>query len=121
MDYFDNHDNEVVQCLQENVERKNLWKLMNQQQPELAVRQKSSARKDARIDLCNIISYEELDISDQKIGHGGFGDIFAAQWNGVMVAVKKLRVQRVRAKRLNQFKEEVRFFLNSTILCLTTT
>ena len=109
MDYFDDDADEVVQCLQENVERKNLWKSMNQH-PELVVRQKSSPRKDAIIDQCNIISYEELNISDQKIGHGGFGDIFAAHWNGVMVAVKKLRVQRVRAKRLNQFKEEVSLF-----------
>ena len=56
-----------------------------------------------------VIDFEELDIR-QRIGHGGFGDVHFAKWKGTVVAVKKLRVQRVHQKRLRQFKEEICIF-----------
>ncbi len=46
----------------------------------------------------------------KKIGHGGFGDVYFAKWQGTVVAVKKLRVQRVSKKRLKQFEDELYIF-----------
>ena len=58
-----------------------------------------------------VIPYEELQISgEEKIGHGGFGDVYAAYWRGAMVAVKRMRFQRPSKKRLYQFQEEVSIF-----------
>ncbi|XP_033728085.1 uncharacterized transmembrane protein DDB_G0289901-like [Pecten maximus] len=56
-----------------------------------------------------IIRSEELDMGE-KIGHGGFGDIYCAKWRGTVVAVKKLRVQRVSQKRLQDFTSEIKIF-----------
>ncbi|OWF51578.1 Serine/threonine-protein kinase CTR1 [Mizuhopecten yessoensis] len=55
------------------------------------------------------IEFDELDMR-KKIGHGGFGDIYCAKWKGTVVAVKKLRVQRVSKKRLQEFTSEVQVF-----------
>ncbi|XP_021351231.1 serine/threonine-protein kinase HT1-like [Mizuhopecten yessoensis] len=55
------------------------------------------------------IEFDELDMR-KKIGHGGFGDIYCARWKGTVVAVKKLRVQRVSKKRLQEFTSEVQVF-----------
>ncbi|CAL1543105.1 unnamed protein product [Lymnaea stagnalis] len=58
----------------------------------------------------NVIDYGELKIAD-KIGHGGFGDVFTAEWlEDELVAVKKLRVQRVSKKRLEQFEDEINVY-----------
>ncbi|XP_071802211.1 uncharacterized protein [Asterias amurensis] len=54
-----------------------------------------------------IIPFEEI-ILGKKIGQGGFGDVHFAKWDGSVVAVKKLRVQRVSQKRLRQFQDEVK-------------
>ncbi|XP_033728254.1 probable serine/threonine-protein kinase DDB_G0271682 isoform X2 [Pecten maximus] len=56
-----------------------------------------------------IIRFKELDMG-KKIGHGGFGDIYCAKWRGTVVAVKKLRVQRVSQKRLQEFTSEIKIF-----------
>ena len=58
-----------------------------------------------------VINYEDLSFEEtEPIGHGAFGDIFCAKWKDIVVAVKKLRVQRVSRKRLSQFEEEVNVF-----------
>jgi len=57
----------------------------------------------------DVIAYEDL-VVKEKIGHGGFGDVHVALWNGATVAVKRLRVQKVHRKRLQQFEEEVSLF-----------
>jgi len=53
-----------------------------------------------------VINFEELQLG-KKIGQGGFGDVHFAKWLGSVVAVKKLRVQRVSKKRLKQFTDEI--------------
>ena len=58
-----------------------------------------------------VIQFEDLQIEEKsRIGHGRFGDIFAGKWEGKVVAIKKLRVQRVSKERLEKFEEEVRVF-----------
>lgn len=52
------------------------------------------------------ISFQEIELGKQ-IGQGGFGDVYAAKWRGSTVAVKKLRVQRVSKRRLQDFTDEV--------------
>ena len=52
------------------------------------------------------IQFEEIELR-RKIGQGGFGDVFFAKWKGTAVAVKKLRVQRVSKRRLQEFTDEV--------------
>ncbi|KAK3103654.1 hypothetical protein FSP39_020785 [Pinctada imbricata] len=52
------------------------------------------------------INFEELQLG-KKIGQGGFGDVHFAKWSGSVVAVKKLRVQRVSKKRLQEFTDEI--------------
>ena len=56
-----------------------------------------------------VIEYNDIKLG-AKIGSGGFGDIHSAKWNGKDVAVKKLRVQRVSRKRLDQFVDEIKVF-----------
>ncbi|XP_055863175.1 uncharacterized protein LOC106079462 isoform X2 [Biomphalaria glabrata] len=57
-----------------------------------------------------IIKYDQLKLVD-KIGHGGFGDVFAAEWiDDELVAVKKLRNQQVSKKRLQLFEDEIIIF-----------
>ncbi|OWF51579.1 serine/threonine-protein kinase CTR1-like isoform X1 [Mizuhopecten yessoensis] len=46
----------------------------------------------------------------KKVGHGGFGYIYCAKWKGTVVGVKKLQVQRVSKKRLQEFTSEVQVF-----------
>lgn len=53
-----------------------------------------------------IIAFGELELGD-KIGGGGFGDVHIALWKGQQVAVKKLRVQRVHQKKMQEFEKEV--------------
>jgi len=55
------------------------------------------------------ISFDELELGS-KIGQGGFGDVFLATWKNSVVALKKLRVQRVSKKRLEDFGKEVMAF-----------
>ncbi|XP_041360852.1 serine/threonine-protein kinase STY8-like [Gigantopelta aegis] len=54
-----------------------------------------------------IINYDELEIGEQ-IGSGSFGDVFFARWRGTIVAVKKLHMQNVSRRRLEDFIKEVR-------------
>ncbi len=54
-----------------------------------------------------IIPFAEINLG-KKIGQGGFGDVHFAKWTGSVVAVKKLRVQRVSQRRLRQFQDEVK-------------
>ncbi|XP_069108544.1 uncharacterized protein [Argopecten irradians] len=56
-----------------------------------------------------VIKFDELAMGE-KIGHGGFGDIYSAKWKDTLVAVKKLRVQRVSQKRLRDFTSEIKIF-----------
>uniref|UniRef100_T1JEK4 non-specific serine/threonine protein kinase n=1 Tax=Strigamia maritima TaxID=126957 RepID=T1JEK4_STRMM len=57
-----------------------------------------------------IIEISDLEIGE-KIGGGGFGDVFVAIWKKVhQVAVKKLRVQRVSREKKEQFQKEVQVF-----------
>lgn len=58
-----------------------------------------------------VILFEELHL-DNKIGGGGFGDVYVALWKGHQVAVKKLRVQRVSQLKKKQFEDEVRSIAN---------
>lgn len=53
-----------------------------------------------------IIPYSELEIG-KKIGEGGFGEVFFGKWRDSVVAVKRLRSQRISKKRLQDFSEEV--------------
>ena len=52
------------------------------------------------------IDFNEIKLG-KKIGQGGFGDVFFASWRSTVVAVKKLRVQRVSKRRLQDFTQEV--------------
>ena len=52
------------------------------------------------------INFDEIELG-RKIGQGGFGDVFFATWNSSVVAVKKLRVQRVSKRRLEDFTKEM--------------
>ncbi|XP_059146664.1 uncharacterized protein LOC131934613 [Physella acuta] len=57
-----------------------------------------------------IIRFEELEFMN-KIGHGGFGDVYMAKLiDGQVVAVKKLRVERVSQRRRQQFEDEIKLF-----------
>ena len=57
-----------------------------------------------------VIQFKDLEIEEKNIiGHGEFGDIFAEKWKGQVVARKKLRVQRVSKKRLEQSEDCVRY------------
>ena len=55
------------------------------------------------------INFDEIELK-RKIGHGGFGDVYFAMWKGSVVAVKKLRVERVSKRRLKEFTEEAMTF-----------
>ena len=55
------------------------------------------------------IEFQEIELR-RKIGQGGFGDVYFAKWKGTAVAVKKLRVQRVSKRRLQEFTDEVLTF-----------
>ena len=52
------------------------------------------------------INFQEIELGE-KIGQGGFGDVYSATWRNINVAVKKLRVQRVSKRRLQEFTAEV--------------
>ncbi|XP_063438657.1 uncharacterized protein LOC134719596 [Mytilus trossulus] len=57
----------------------------------------------------NKIDFKEICLGKQ-IGNGGFGDVFFAKWKGSVVAVKKLRVQQVSARKQKEFTDEVMLF-----------
>ncbi|XP_033642895.1 serine/threonine-protein kinase A-Raf-like isoform X2 [Asterias rubens] len=82
-------------------------------QEEEAKWQESNQGKRAQTDVRvfkyddQVIPFEEINLG-KKIGQGGFGDVHFAKWDGSVVAVKKLRVQRVSQKRLRQFQDEVK-------------
>ena len=57
-----------------------------------------------------IINYYDLELGN-KIGGGGFGDVYIAIWNEKYhVAVKKFRVQRVSRVKKQQFEKEVKLY-----------
>jgi len=52
------------------------------------------------------IDFDEIELK-QKIGSGGFSDVYFAKWKGTIVAAKVLRVQRVSKRRLKEFTDEI--------------
>lgn len=52
------------------------------------------------------IDFSEIELK-QKIGSGGFSDVYFAKWKGTIVAAKVLRVQRVSKRRLKEFTDEI--------------
>jgi len=50
-----------------------------------------------------IIPFESLELGE-KLGGGGFGDVHTAFWERKIVAVKKLRVQRVSQAKKEEFQ-----------------
>ncbi|KAL3884063.1 hypothetical protein ACJMK2_030286 [Sinanodonta woodiana] len=56
-----------------------------------------------------VIEFEDIELG-RKIGQGGFGDVYFAQWKGTVVAVKMLRLQRVSKRRLHAFMNEIAIF-----------
>ncbi|CAC5425747.1 unnamed protein product [Mytilus coruscus] len=52
------------------------------------------------------IDFNDIKIM-QKIGSGGFGNVYFAKWKGTVVAAKKLRVQSVSKRRLKEFTDEI--------------
>ncbi|KAL4239962.1 hypothetical protein ACF0H5_000759 [Mactra antiquata] len=54
----------------------------------------------------NIIPFNVLKMG-RKIGQGGFGEVFLAEWFGTVVAVKKLLVQNISKRRINEFAKEI--------------
>lgn len=57
-----------------------------------------------------IINFYDLELGN-KIGCGGFGDVYVAIWKEKYhVAVKKFRVQRVSRVKKQQFEEEVKLY-----------
>ncbi|KAK3597292.1 hypothetical protein CHS0354_010924 [Potamilus streckersoni] len=57
----------------------------------------------------DVIQFEDIELG-RKIGQGGFGDVYFARWKGSVVAVKKLRLQRVSIRRLKEFVDEIAIF-----------
>ncbi|KAK3597290.1 hypothetical protein CHS0354_010922 [Potamilus streckersoni] len=57
----------------------------------------------------DVIQFEDIELG-RKIGQGGFGDVYFARWKGSVVAVKKLRLQRVSKRRLQEFMDEITLF-----------
>ena len=59
------------------------------------------------------IDYEDIEFeggvpsSANRIGHGGFGEVFLGRYHGSLVAVKKLFNQDMMGKGLNDFRREV--------------
>ena len=58
-----------------------------------------------------IIPFKELTLKD-KIGEGGFGEVFFAEYKGSVVAVKKLKLGKMSKKMETKFKDEVYTFCN---------
>ena len=52
------------------------------------------------------ISYEDIAIGKQ-IGSGGFGEVYFANWQGSVVAVKKLKAGTISNRSIRQFEEEM--------------
>ena len=106
-----------MQAIQEMFERLRVWEQQKDLKNEKYTREGNVQRNESRpktplASYCGtVIQFQDLKIEEkERIGHGGFGDIFAGKWQGKIVAIKKLRVQRVSKKRLEQFEEEVNVF-----------
>ena len=52
------------------------------------------------------IKFEDLTLYD-KIGHGGFGEVYLAEYKGVALAVKILNQTNLSKKRLELFEKEI--------------
>jgi tRNA A-37 threonylcarbamoyl transferase component Bud32 len=53
-----------------------------------------------------IVNYEDLTLSDQPVGEGGYGWVYRGRWHGVEVAVKLLARKRFGEESRLQFREE---------------
>lgn len=106
-------DQELYQNIQEMFERMKCWEQEREskcQQHSLENQSSFGHVKSKPFETYKgaVILYENLIIDDQqRIGHGGFGDVFVAKWADKTVAIKKLRVQRVSRRRLEQFETEI--------------
>ncbi|XP_057303847.1 probable serine/threonine-protein kinase DDB_G0267686 [Hydractinia symbiolongicarpus] len=56
-----------------------------------------------------VIDFNEITL-ENKVGQGGFGEVYAGKWLSRRVAIKILRVQRVSKKRQAQFEGEIKIF-----------
>ena len=117
---------DVTQAIQEMLERLRVWEQQRDFKNEIYTREDERQitniegnvqRNESRTKTPfvsypgTVIQFQDLKIEEKdRIGNGGFGDIFAGKWQGKIVAIKKLRVQRVSKKRLKQFEEEVNVF-----------
>ena len=108
-----------MQAIQEMFERLRVWgeqrDLKNEKYTREAEHQITRSESRPKTPFVSyhgrVIQFKDLLIEENsRIGHGGFGDIFVGKWQGEVVAIKKLRVQRVSKKRLEQFEEEVSVF-----------
>ena len=98
MDYQDAVSSAMDDMEREEVEEK--WRQMNVD-PETNVTQLSHVQLQGKI-----IPFDELQL-EQKIGGGGFGDVYAAMWHGTPVAFKKFHRQHMSKRNQESFKMEV--------------
>ena len=86
--------------------------MMNRDDEEKSYKERSRTTSAPKTELqkiknLEIIPYENIQLGKQ-IGEGGFGVVYFAHLQGSVIAVKKLRVQRVSRSRLDAFTDEVK-------------
>ena len=86
--------------------------MMNRDEEEKSYKERSRTTSAPKTELqkiknLEIIPYENIQLGKQ-IGEGGFGVVYFAHLQGSVIAVKKLRVQRVSRSRLDAFTDEVK-------------
>ena len=110
---YDNIDELQAQYGRDNTELQEAINHINRMMEELRWKEQSKQKerpKTSRSILKDFtgqkIPFEDIELR-RKIGQGGFGDVYFAKWKDTAVAVKKLRVQRVSKRRLQEFTDEV--------------